>query len=44
MMRFRNVIPEQFRSFVDPTFKSAFDKLSKAKGAEVEAYIKTVFK
>jgi len=44
MMNFRNIIPEQFRGFVDPSFKTAFDKLSKAKGKEIEEYVKTVFK
>ena len=44
IMNFRNLIPEQYRSFVDPSFKVGFDKLSAAKGAEVEAYIKSVFK
>jgi aminopeptidase N len=44
MIDFRNLIPAQFRSFVDPTFKTIFDKISKAKGAEMETYIKSVFK
>ncbi len=44
MMNFRNIIPEQFRGFVDPSFKTAFDKLSKAKGKEIEEYVKAVFK
>ena len=34
MMRFRNVIPEQYRNFTDPTFKQAFDKIAKAKKEE----------
>jgi hypothetical protein len=29
---------------VDPGFKTALDKLGKAKGTEVEDYIKSVFK
>jgi hypothetical protein len=29
-MKFRNLIPEQFRNFTDPTFKTGFDKISKA--------------
>ena len=41
---FRNQIPEQFRGSVDAGFKSALDKLGKAKGTEVEDYIKSVFK
>ena len=44
IMRFRNLIPEQFRPQVDPGFKAALDKVSKAKGTEIEDYIKTVFK
>jgi aminopeptidase N len=44
MIDFRNLVPDQFKSFVDPSFKSAFDKISKAKGAEMETYIKTLFK
>ena len=44
IMKFRNIIPEAFRGQTDPAFKSAFDKLSKAKGAEIDAYIKSVFK
>ena len=44
MMEFRNIIPKEFWSFIDPTFQSAFDKIIKAKGGEVETYIKSVFK
>ena len=44
IMIFRNQIPEQYRNFTDPSFKIAFDKLSKAKGAEIAAYINSVFK
>ncbi len=44
IMQFRNAIPEQYRSFVDPMFKKSFDALSKAKGTEVENYIQQVFK
>lgn len=44
MLHFRNIIPEQYRPYVDPTYKSAFEKISKAKGSEIENYIKTVFK
>ncbi len=44
IMTFRKMIPEQFRSYVDPSFKMAFDKLTKAKGAEIGDYIKSVFK
>jgi aminopeptidase N len=40
----RNLIPEQFRERVDGSFKTAFDKLSKAKGTGIEDYIKSVFK
>ncbi|MDQ6763424.1 MAG: M1 family metallopeptidase [Bacteroidota bacterium] len=34
IMKFRNAIPEQYRSYVDPGFKKAFDKISAAKKAE----------
>ena len=44
MIEFRNMIPEQYRSYVDPAFKAAFDKISRGKGPEVESHIKTVFK
>ncbi len=44
IVKFRNVIPEQFRSFVDGSFKTALAKISKAKGTEIEDYIKSVFK
>ncbi|MEO6671511.1 MAG: M1 family metallopeptidase [Ferruginibacter sp.] len=44
VMGFRNIIPEQYRPYVDPAFKGGFDKLSAAKGKEVEEYIKSVFK
>jgi len=44
IMIFRNQIPEEYRNFTDPSFKAAFDKLSKAKGAEITEYISNVFK
>ena len=44
IMRFRNQIPEQFRPQVDPGIKSGLDKVSKAKGTEIEEYIRSVFK
>jgi len=44
IMQFRNLVPEQFRSFTDPIFKKTFDKLSKDKGKEVEDYVKSVWK
>ncbi len=34
MMKFRNIVPEQYRNFTDPTFKQAFDKIAKAKKDE----------
>ncbi len=43
IMKFRNLVPEQFRSFVDPSIKTALGKITKAKGAEIEGYIKSVF-
>ena len=39
IIKFRNAVPEQFRSFVDPTIKGGLSKLSKAKGKEIEDYI-----
>lgn len=44
MLKFRNAIPSAYRGYVDPSFKSSFDKISKAKGAEVETYVKENFK
>ncbi|MEJ7627707.1 MAG: M1 family metallopeptidase [Ferruginibacter sp.] len=44
IMKFRNLIPEAYRSGVDPAFKSSFDKIIKAKGAEIETYVNSVFK
>ena len=44
IMLFRNAIPEQFRGFVDQSFKSTFDKIAAAKGKEIEEYVKSVFK
>jgi aminopeptidase N len=41
---FYKEIPEQFRGFVQQAFKSSLDKVSKARGKEIEDYIKTVFK
>jgi aminopeptidase N len=34
ILTFRNLIPEQYRQFIDPVFKQAFNKLSKAKKEE----------
>ena len=44
VMKFRNMIPEQYRSFIDPGFKKSFDKLVKLKGTEFESYINKAFK
>ena len=44
IIKFRNIIPEQYRSYTDPSFRKGFDKLIKAKGSEIEAYINTIFK
>jgi aminopeptidase N len=44
IIEFRNKIPEQFRSFVDPGFKKSLEKISKAKGADIESYINSAFK
>lgn len=39
IVTFRNLVPEQFRGFVDPTIKGGLNKLGKAKGKEIEDYI-----
>ncbi len=44
MISLRKMIPEQYRSYIDPGFKKSFDKLSKAKGKEIEDYVNEVFK
>ena len=44
IMKFRNAVPVSFRSQVDPGIKAALDKISKAKGAEIEEYIRNAFK
>ncbi|MGB3116186.1 MAG: M1 family aminopeptidase, partial [Ferruginibacter sp.] len=40
---FFNAIPEAYKDRITPLFKSAFDKIVKAKGKDAEDYIKTVF-
>jgi aminopeptidase N len=44
IIKFRNAIPEQFRSFVDPMIKGGLTKLGTAKGKEIEDYINDGFK
>ena len=44
IMKFRNIIPEQYRGFTDPAFKGGFDKLGKAKGAVISDYIEKSMK
>ncbi|MBC7687691.1 MAG: hypothetical protein H7211_05885 [Aquabacterium sp.] len=44
IIKFRSFIPERYKSFTDPAFKGALDKISTAKPGEVADYIKTVFK
>ncbi|MEO6404615.1 MAG: M1 family metallopeptidase [Ferruginibacter sp.] len=44
ILEFRNQIPASFRPQVDPGFKTALDKISKAKGKEIEDYINASFK
>lgn len=39
ILSFRKAIPEQFSSFTEPTFKSNFEKIGKAKGKEIADYI-----
>jgi aminopeptidase N len=43
-IEFRMQVPEQFRGFVDPSIKGGLDKIAKAKGAEIEEYIKKAWK
>jgi aminopeptidase N len=44
IIKFRNLVPEQFRGFVDPTLKGGLDKLAKAKGTEIADYINSLWK
>jgi aminopeptidase N len=44
VVEFRNQIPEQFRGFTDGPMKTSLDKISKAKGKEIEEYIGGVWK
>jgi aminopeptidase N len=39
ILKFRNAVPEQFRSFVDPMIMGGLNKVGKAKGKEIEDYI-----
>jgi aminopeptidase N len=39
ILKFRNAVPEQFRSFVDPMILGGLNKVGKAKGKEIEDYI-----
>lgn len=44
ILKFRNAIPEQYREYTDPMFKTSLDKLGKAKGSEIATYIEQQFK
>jgi hypothetical protein len=44
IIKFRNAIPEQYRSFTDPMLMGGLTKLGKAKGKEIEDYINNGFK
>jgi aminopeptidase N len=44
MVALRNMLPAQYRKFVDSGFKKTFDKIIKAKGKEIEEYVNSVFK
>ncbi len=44
IIAFRNSIPAERRSRIDPSIKSALEKISKAKGGEIEQYIQANFK
>jgi aminopeptidase N len=39
IIKLRNQVPEQFRSFVDPVIMGGLNKLGKTKGKEIEDYI-----
>ncbi|MBL7700857.1 MAG: M1 family metallopeptidase [Ferruginibacter sp.] len=39
IIKLRNAVPEQFRNFVDPMIMTELNKVSKAKGKEIEDYI-----
>jgi aminopeptidase N len=39
VIKFRNAIPENFRNFTDPAIKQMLDKVTKAKGKEIEDYV-----
>ena len=43
IIKLRNQIPSQYRSFTDSGFKKNLDKISKGKGKEIEDYVNTVF-
>jgi hypothetical protein len=48
IMKFRNQIPAQYHSYIDPTFKNAFSKISQAQRAngntDLAAYIDGLLK
>ena len=44
VIKFRNAIPEQYRSFTDPMLMGGLTKLGKVKGKEIEDYINNGFK
>ena len=44
IVKLRNLVPEQFRSFTDPGMKKALDDLAKAKGSEINTYVNSVWK
>jgi aminopeptidase N len=43
VVAFRNIIPENYRSFTDPILKSALEKVANAKGGDVAEYIHKAF-
>lgn len=44
IIKLRNQIPSQYRSFTDSGFKKNLEKISKGKGKEIEDYVNEVFK
>jgi aminopeptidase N len=44
ILKFRNGIPESYKNFTDPGIKEGLHKIAKVKGAEIEAYLKEMWK
>lgn len=44
IVAFRSSVPEMYRGFLDGPIKKSLDKISKAKGKEIEEYVNSLFK